>query len=255
MLSEAKHPYDNLIIQFLDWRSNMKPERLFNLIAGVTLLTIGVIALAGNVFLATKAWRLWPMIIVLAGVGLTLPGFLGISRRGFGSFFIPGIPVLATGGILLFASLTNLWGVWAIAWPLEILALALGFALAAIFMRVPGLAIPAFIIGVNGVMLAFCAVTGLWESWAILWPIEFLSVGLGLLTLGVANHSAGVKTAASILFAIAGGGFFITAFMSAFNNHLLLKFSVPVMLLFTGVLLIGTFLLRQSPQTPTAVEQ
>ena len=234
----------------------MKPERLFNLIAGLTLLTIGAIALAGNVFLATKAWKLWPMTIVFAGIGLTLPGFLGVSRRRFGSFFIPGVPVLATGGILLFASLTNLWSIWAIAWPLEVLALALGFALAAIFMRVPGLAIPAFIIGVNGIMLAFCALTGLWESWAILWPIEFLSVGLGLFTLGIANHSAGLKAAASILFAIAGGGFFITVFISQFNNHFILRFAVPVMLLFTGVLLIGTFLLRQSTvETPIVTEQ
>jgi hypothetical protein len=232
----------------------MKPERLFNLIAGVTLLTVGVIALAGNVFLATKAWKIWPVIIVLAGIGLTIPGFLGISRRGFGSFFIPGIPILTTGGILLYASLTNHWNVWSVAWPLEILGLALGFALATIFMHVPALAIPAYIIGINGAMLAFCAVTGLWQSWAILWPIEFLAVGLGLLTLGLANHSAGVKTAASILFSIAGGGFFISTFVSTFNNTVL-KFAVPVMLLVTGVLLTGTFLLNKSPEAPAIAEQ
>jgi hypothetical protein len=233
----------------------MKSERLFNLIAGVTLLTIGVIALAGNIFLATKAWKLWPVIIVLIGIGFTISGFLGISRHGFGSFFIPGIPLLTTGGILLYASLTNHWNVWAVAWTLEILGLALGFALAAIFMRVPGLAIPAFIVGVNGLMLAFCAVTRLWQSWAILWPIEFLSVGLGLLVLGIANHSEGVKTAASILFTIAGGGFFISTFVSAFNTNVILKFAVPVMLLVTGVLLTATFLLHKSPETPTVAEQ
>jgi hypothetical protein len=233
----------------------MKSDRLFNLIAGATLLTIGVIALAGNIFLATKAWKLWPMIIVLVGIGFTISGFLGISRRGFGSFFIPGIPVLTTGGILLYTSLTSQWDVWAVAWTLEVLGLALGFALAAIFMRVPGLAIPAFIIGINGIMLAFCTVTGLWQSWAILWPIEFLSVGLGLLVLGIANNSAGVKMAASILFTIAGGGFFITAFISTFNTNGILKFAVPIMLLITGVLLTGTFLLHKSPETPTVAEQ
>jgi hypothetical protein len=232
----------------------MKSEKLFNLIAGITLLTIGVIALAGNVFLATKAWKLWPLIILLAGFGLTISGFLGFARRGFGSFFIPGIPVLTTGAILLYASLTDNWEVWSVAWTLEVLGLALGFALAAFFMRVPGLAIPAFIVGVNGLMLAFCAVTGLWESWAILWPIEFLAVGLGLLALGIANGSAGVKTAASILFTIAGGGFFISTFISAFNKGVL-KFAVPVMLLFTGVLLTVTFLMQKSPETPIATEQ
>jgi len=232
----------------------MKPERLFNLIAGVTLLSIGVIALAGNVFLATEAWKLWPVIIVLAGLGLTIPGFLGFTHRGFGAFFIPGIPVLTTGAILLYASLTNHWEVWAVAWTLEVLALALGFVMAALFMRVPGLAIPALIIGANGLMFVFCAVTGLWQSWAILWPIEFLAVGLGLLVVGVANQSAGAKTAASILLTIAGGGFFITVFFSVFNNNAILKFAVPIMLLVTGGLLTATYILQRSPNNPTIAE-
>lgn len=232
----------------------MKPEKLFNLISGITLIGIGAVVLAGNVFLSTKAWKLWPLIVLLAGIGLTLPGFFGFWRRGFGSFFIPGIPVLTTGGILLYASITDNWDVWSVAWTLEVLALALGFALSAFFMRVPALAIPAFIIGVNGLMLAFCAVTGLWESWAILWPIEFLAVGLGLLALGIANGSSGVKTAASILFTIAGGGFFISTFISVFNKGVL-KFAVPVMLLFTGILLTVTFLMNKSPEAPAVTEQ
>jgi hypothetical protein len=233
----------------------MKPEKLFNLIAGVALMAIGVIALAGNLFLATRAWRLWPIIIVLAGLGLTVPGFLGFAHRGFGAFFIPGMPVLTTGAILLYASLTGHWEVWAVAWTLEILGLALGFVLAALFMRAPGLAIPAFIIGANGMLFAFCAVTGLWQSWAVLWPIEFLAVGLGLLVLGIANQSTGVKTAASILLTIAGGGFFITAFLSIFNTNSIMKFAVPVMLLLTGVLLIGTFFLHRSPEIPPTAGQ
>jgi hypothetical protein len=36
----------------------MKPEKLFNLIAGVTLIAVGAIALAGNVLLTTKAWKI-----------------------------------------------------------------------------------------------------------------------------------------------------------------------------------------------------
>ncbi len=233
----------------------MKPEKLFNLIAGITLLSIGVIALVGNMFLATQAWKLWPVVIIVAGVGFTFPGFLGFVHRGFGAFFIPGIPVLTTGMILLFASLTGYWEIWAVAWTLEILGLALGFVMAAIFMRVPGLAIPAFIIGINGMMFAFCAVTGLWQSWAILWPIEFLAVGLGLLVLGVANRSAGVKTAASILLTITGGGFFITAFLSVFNHNSIMRFAVPVMLLLTGGLLTMTYFLQKSPERPHIAEQ
>jgi len=235
----------------------MKTERLFMLIAGVTLVAVGAISLLGNIFFSTQAWRIWPIVIVLAGLGLTAPGFFGLSRRGLGSFFIPGIPVLTTGGILLYASLTKNWGIWAEAWPLEILALALGFALSAIFMRVAALAIPAFIIGLNGLLLGFCAITGLWQAWAILWPIEPLSVGLGLLVLGIANKSAGVKLAATILFSIAGMGFFITAFISVFN-HTILRFAVPAMLFVTGLLLVGSFFVgRQAVhiEQPTPTEQ
>jgi len=233
----------------------MKTERLFMLIAGVTLVAVGAISLLGNIFFSTQAWRIWPIVIVLAGLGLTAPGFFGLSRRGLGSFFIAGIPVLTTGGILLYASLTKNWGIWAEAWPLEILALALGFALSAVFMRVAALAIPAFIIGLNGLLLGFCAVTGLWQAWAILWPIEPLSVGLGLLILSIANKSAGTKLAATILFSIAGLGFFITAFISVFN-HTILRFAVPAMLFVTGLLLVGSFFvgkqaLPMEQSTPT----
>jgi hypothetical protein len=235
----------------------MKTERLFMLISGVTLVFVGVISLMGNIFFSTQAFRIWPILIVLAGLGLTIPGFFGLSNRGLGSFFIPGIPVLTTGGILLYASLTGDWGIWAEAWVLEVLALALGFALSAIFMRVAALAIPAFIIGLNGLLLGFCTITGLWQAWAILWPVEPLSVGLGLLVLSIANKSAGVKLAATILFSIAGMGFFITAFISMFN-HTILRFAVPAMLFITGLLLVGSFFTSRqavSMEQPTPAEQ
>ena len=224
----------------------MKPERLFNLIAGLTLLLIGAIALAGNFFLSTNAWKLWPLIIVFPGIGLLIPTFFASARRGLGSFFMPGIPVLVTGLILLYASLTDRWNVWATAWTFEVLALALGFALSAVFMRVNALAIPASIIGANGLLLAFCAFTGLWKAWAILWPVEFLSVGIGLLIFGIADEKRGAKFAATILFSVAGAGFFLTSFFSSFNSEPLLRYAVPSMLVITGVLLVGTFFVRDA---------
>lgn len=222
----------------------MKVERSLSLIFGLALVAIGLIILLGNTLLAMQAWRLWPITIIIAGIALCIPGFLGLKRPGFGAFFIPGIPVLTTGGILLFASLFERWNVWEIAWPLEVLGLAVGFALAAIFMRVVGLAIPAVIIGVNGLMLAFCNLTGLWGSWAILWPIEPLSVGLGLLIVGFVNRSSGAKLAGLILTGIAGGGFFIASFISVFNDTIL-RFAVPGMLLVCGIILVSAQWLKR----------
>jgi hypothetical protein len=225
----------------------MKPEKTLSLIFGLGLVGIGLLSLAGNLFLRLEAWRLWPVIVILLGLGLTAPGFWGFSRRGFGSFFIPGIPLLTTGVILLVASLFHRWDVWALAWPLEVLGLALGFTLAAIFMRLPALAIPAFILGANGLLLAFCNLTGLWQAWALLWPIEPLSVGLGLLVLGLFNRSHGTRVAAVVLFIIAGAGFFIMSFVSVFNASIL-RFGAPLMLILTGSLLAAlSFMKREAP--------
>jgi len=229
----------------------MKTERILSLIFGIGLLIIGGLSMVSNLFLRTEAWRMWPLVVLAVGLALTLPGFLGLVRPGLGAFFMPGLPVLTTGRILMFASITGNWGIWALAWPLLVLAAALGFGLSAIFMRVPGLAIPAMIVGVNGLVLAFCNLTGLWSAWAILWPIEPLAIGLGLLIVGISKRSLGANTAAIILIGIAGMGFFLTSFVSVFNETIL-RFAVPGMLVMTGILLVGlTFLRRENrPETP-----
>ena len=213
----------------------MKASRIFSLIFGTVLIGIGILSMFANLFLLTESWRLWPMAVVIIGLLLTLPGFFGLAKRGFGAFFIPGMPVLVTGGILLFASVFHNWGIWAMAWPLEVLGVALGFGLAAIFMRLPALAIPALLVGVNGLVLAFCNLTGLWQAWALLWPVEPLAIGLGLLVFGLATRSSGVNFAGVTLCVIAGIGFFMTSFMSMFNLSIL-RFTVPSMLVLTGLI-------------------
>ncbi len=224
----------------------------FTLVSGLTLILIGAVVMLGNYYLGTKAWKLWPIIVVLIGMGLTAPGFFGFSKQGLGSFFIPGLPMLATGAILLYASIMDKWEVWSVAWPLLILALALGFALASIFMRVPGLAIPASILGINGIVFAFCAYTGLWKAWAILWPAEFLSVGIGLLIFSIAEPQPGARQASSILFSIAGASFFFMAFFSSsLNNNPILRYVSPIMLVSTGILLISAFIIKDNSTIDT----
>ena len=213
----------------------MKASRIFSLITGTALIGIGGLSMFANLFLQTEAWRLWPIVVIIVGLLLTLPGFFGLARRGFGAFFIPGTPVLVTGAILLIGSISHNWGIWAIAWPLEVLGVALGFALAAIFMRVPALAIPASIVGANGLVLAFCNLTGLWQAWALLWPIEPLAIGIGLLILGLTTRSTGANIAGITLCVIAGVGFFLTSFLSIFNFSIL-RFTVPIMLILTGLI-------------------
>ncbi|NIV37763.1 MAG: hypothetical protein GWN58_52620, partial [Anaerolineae bacterium] len=65
----------------------------------------------------------------------------------------------------LLASVFNVWSVWAWLWPMELISLAMGFLFAAIYMRLIWLIIPATIIGLNGMVFQFCAITGLWHWW------------------------------------------------------------------------------------------
>ncbi len=168
-----------------------------SLLVGFTFVFLGGLILAGNLILPAlgfqfrwwQVWRLWPVFVVAIGFLMTAAPFLFRTRRGLGGLFIPGVPILVTGSILLFCSLLDAWGAWAFLWPLEPLALALGFAFAGVWLRVAGLAFPAIILGLNGLVLAFCNLTGWWEAWAVLWAIEPLAVGLSLLVLGVRQSS------------------------------------------------------------------
>jgi hypothetical protein len=187
--------------------------RKVSLVGGCALVGMGLVALALTSVLpllglrawhTLPLWRLWPLTVTSVSLGFVLPPFLYRKRRGLGGLFIPGVPILVTGCLLLFASALNWWGVWAWLWPLEVLGVAAGFALAALWLRVIWLLIPAMIIGANGLLFQFCAVTGLWQVWAVMWAIEPLSVGLSLLLIGAIKRRSGLMTAGVLLCGIGG---------------------------------------------------
>ncbi|MBN1640329.1 MAG: hypothetical protein JXA09_03765 [Anaerolineae bacterium] len=188
-------------------------NRRTSLLIGIVLIALGLSVLGVTLVLPLlgirigdlfQLWRLWPLTVIGAGLGLTLPPLLVRGRRGLGGLFIPGVPVLATGGILLFTSVLDWWAAWAWLWPVEVLAVAAGLALAAAYMRVIWLLIPAIIVGANGLLFQFCAITGLWNVWAVMWAIEPLSVGLSLLLIGGAKRRPGLLTAGAILCGVGG---------------------------------------------------
>lgn len=155
------------------------------LLGGVALLNSAVGTLFGWHF---GLWRFWPLLVSALGLSFIAAPILFPRRRGLKALFIPGFPILITSSLLLLGSIFNVWGVWEYLWPLIVIGLAVGFLVSAVFMRNIWLMFPAIIVGVNGLILQFCAATGLWHLWAILWPLEPLSVGLALLVA-----SAGVR--------------------------------------------------------------
>lgn len=184
-----------------------------------SLVGFGLILLGGLAFfnatildwIGFGIWRFWPLAITAVGAGLIAIPFVSGTPRRLAPLFIPGLPILMTGTLLLWSSVFNWWGIWEHAWPLIPLAFALGFAATAVFTRIVWFLIPAIIIGGTAVVLQFTALTGWWEAWAILWPVPLLCVGLALLVTGQIEKSSGLTTAGTILAGIAGAGFALMA--------------------------------------------
>lgn len=219
-----------------------------SLVAGAVLIALGLLTMAltiGLPVMGLSVWnvfhvsRYWPLTVISIGLGFVLPPLLLRDRRGLGGLFIPGTPILATGAILLFASVFHWWGAWSWLWPLEVLSLAAGFALAAIHMRVIWLLIPAFLIGANGLLFQFCAITGMWEVWAVMWTIEPLALGLSFLLIGSLRKLPGLTTAGIMLCSIGGVAIFgMSAILSVTwvaSWLWMLRFVAPAALVLFGV--------------------
>jgi hypothetical protein len=240
-------------------------NKRFSLWAGVALLLLGAIALASNIGvylfgpdLWRLPWRFWPLVVLALGLLLVLSPLLGRRRRGLGALFIPGMPILATGGILLFTSVFDAWSAWSWLWPLELLSTALGLLFAAIYTRALWLLIPAIIIGANGFLFQFCAVTGWWDVWAVLWTIEPLSVGLGLLLFGLRKRSTGLLVAATAFLGLGGvsliGMTTIVSLRAAWSGSWLLNLLPPFTIMAAGLLLLILSLLHRPRSVEMATE-
>jgi membrane protein YdbS with pleckstrin-like domain len=103
-------------------------------------------------------------------------------------------------------SIFRIWGIWEYLWPLVVLALAIGFLVTAVFVRNRWLMIPAIIIGMNGLIFQFCAITGLWDWWSILWTLEPFSVGLALLAASGGTRPRLIR--AGLIVCVTAVGFF-----------------------------------------------
>jgi hypothetical protein len=225
-----------------------------SIVASVALIAVGVVSLLCSTvgyFFGFRVWQLWPLFVVGAGIALVLPPLLVRGKPGLGALFIPGVPVLTNGCILLFTSVTRWWGAWEWLWPMEVTGVALGFLLAALYMHVIWLLIPAIIIGTNGMLFQFCAVTGWWGVSAVAWAIEPLSIGLALLAVNLKQRSEGLKVAGVALCALAVVGaaesLTIVAMSTLFPVWWMWRWMGPVTLILAGVALLALGLVRRFP--------
>lgn len=185
--------------------------------SGIFLIILGGLALLHTTILPLLGWeyglwRFWPLFVAAVGLALVAAPFIFIERRGLKALFIPGLPILVVSSLLLWGSIFNAWGIWDYLWPMVILGLAFGFFATSVFMHNIWFMIPAIIIGVNGLLFQFCAITGLWDLWAILWTMEPLSVGLALMVAS-AGKRPGLMKAGLIVSTIAAVFFSLMSFV------------------------------------------
>jgi len=100
------------------------------------------------------------------------------------------------------------------SWPLTIIGVGVVFLLVSILNNIPGLSIPAFIIGGIGSLLYYQNVTGDWDSWAYAWSFIPGFVGLGLLFYSLQAKEKGTMQAGFILL------FLSTMFFVVFGSFL-----------------------------------
>jgi len=207
----------------------------------MSLLFAGVLSFLGLGLLGFVV-RFWPLFVVALGLAFVVPPFRAKGQRGLGGLFIPGAPILVTGGILLLASITGAWSIWSWLWPMEVLAVAVAFGAAGLYMGVIELMIPAIIVGANGVLFQFCAITGLWGWWSVLWTVEPLAVGLALAVVGLVRHSPAL-TRVGLAWCVVAAVCFLLMVTILIGGGLIQLFG-PVLLILVGVAVVAWGLLH-----------
>jgi serine/threonine-protein kinase len=104
---------------------------------------------------------------------------LPVEGRGTGRAILYGIGWVVLGNLLVvfFGLITGWWGVFGRGWPFELLLVGLALSLIMEATASVWLLIPTGIIVGNGLLFSFCAITGWWRLWAVLWPLELLLIG------------------------------------------------------------------------------
>lgn len=225
---------------------------------GLALIIFGALFLGGNLLAATtgfriqwfKVWRFWPAIVISIGLLISAMPLLFRKSRGLGALYIPGIPILITGAILFLASTFNNWDIWSFLWPLEVLAVALGFLFATLSTQKIGLGVPAIIIGLNAIVLQFCAVTGFWGAWSFLWAIEPLAIGLILLMFSLKYNSRPTMIVGICFCAFAAVALTSMAVLT-FTGWWAFRYVGPLMLIAGGVLFLLFGVLKPFPAVST----
>jgi hypothetical protein len=131
-----------------------------------------------------------------------------------------------------------------LSWPLIIIGVGVVLLMMAVLGGVPGLAVPACIVGGIGGLLYWQNATGNWESWSYAWALIPGFVGVGTVVAGLlggdtreAARGGGWLILISLVLFVVFGSFF--GALGPVGNYW------PVVLILLGLLILARSLIRR----------
>jgi len=174
------------------------------------------------------------------------------QRNGLGAFLLIGLGVLFLAGQLFNF---NVWEIVGFSWPVLVMIPGVIFLALAVAgdRKMAGFAVPGMVITGTGAILWFQNYTDYWQSWAYIWTLYPVFVGLALMFMGRRtasekefNSGRGLVTFGAVAFLVAAGVFEFLIFQ---GNSSIVQYLLPLVLIGAG----GFMLLRQrvAPETVT----
>ncbi len=159
---------------------------------------------------------------------------------------VMALGLIAVGVMVLIGQLTGFGGMIGSLWPMFVVLPGLAFLYFAYTgdKNVAGLAVPGTVITGTGLILFYQNVTGHWESWAYIWTLYPLFVGLALNFMAQRTGDDGTQKASRILMRIGAIGFIIGVIFFELiifdNGGIFGNLSLPIVLIaIGGFMLLG----------------
>ena len=153
---------------------------------------------------------------------------------------VMALGLIAVGVMVLIGQLTGFGGMIGSLWPMFVVLPGLAFLYFAYTgdKNVAGLAVPGTVITGTGLILFYQNVTGHWESWAYIWTLYPLFVGLALNFMAQRTGDDGTQKASRILMRIGAIGFIIGVIFFELiifgNGGIFGNLMLPVVLIIIG---------------------
>ena len=115
---------------------------------------------------------------------ISLRGPKGFWRNGWQTIMLMGMVIVGYNlTAVMIGLISSKWRIYEVGWPAEIILVGMLFAMVMVKTLAPWMLFPTGIVLGNGILLGFYALTGWWQAWDFLWPLEPL---IALVTTGYA---------------------------------------------------------------------